>query len=130
MTEQINKVVHRIDHEGKDIFVVDLSGLSSKDLAAAVELGADGLIKASEITGGNKLLVMVDVHDSQFLQSGVLTSVKSAGTSLKPFVKALATVGSAGFVSYALNLFGLVAGMPTKEFLDINDAKDWLIQQA
>ena len=129
MSEQIDNVVHRIDYEGKDIFVVDLSGLSSKGLAAAVELGAQGLIKASESTSGDKLLVMVDVNDSQFLQSGVLGSVKSAGMSLKPFVKALATVGSAGFVSYALNLFGLVAGTPTKEFLNMSEAKDWLVQQ-
>ena len=64
MAEQINDVVQRITHGGKDIFVVDLSGRSSKDLAAAVVAGADGLIKGAERTNGNKLLVMVDVHDS------------------------------------------------------------------
>ena len=128
MAEQINDVVQRITHGGKDIFVVDLSGRSSKDLAAAVVAGADGLIKGAERTNGNKLLVMVDVHDSQFLQSGVMGSVKNAGKSLRPYVKALATVGAAGFVSYALNLFGLVSGTHTKEFLNEHDAKEWLTQ--
>jgi hypothetical protein len=127
MAERINNVVYKVNHEGKDIFVVDLSGMSSADLAAAVKSGAEGLIKGSESANGNKLLVMVDVHNSQFLQSGVLGSVKSAGMSLKPFVKALATVGSAGFVGYALNLFGLVSGTQTKEFENDDDAKDWLI---
>lgn len=130
MNQRLSTTMEVMEHRGTRITYVNYEGLSEETLASEIRNNHRIAMGVAKNRGGKRdILILVNATNTYFTGSS-LDEMKASAAELKPFVIALAAVGVSGFKSFVLDLFGSVSGVPTKDFDDIEKAKDWLVDQA
>lgn len=116
-----------IEHKGTRILYNDFSGLENSE--AALEALADTRDLIAEQPEGS-LLTLTNVAGTNLFETDVATALYELLRHNKPYVRAAALVGIAG--QGQDDLYHLVthqARRKFKTFDDLEEAKDWLVEQ-
>lgn len=114
-----------IEHKGKRIFFADYSGF--QDFEAFKE-EADNSTSITISQPDDSVLLLVDVTDTIGNPEMVDYITKSANKD-KEKMKKTAVVGVSGYRRIFLRAVVRLTGMAVKPFDDIEEAKDWLVQE-
>lgn len=116
---------HFITHRGKQILVLNYSGLEETP-ETLVEIEKSREIVAREPP--QSVLTLTYVRDAKY-DGRVIQALKELAAHNKPFVRAGAVVGMSLLhrVVYQLVIFATKRKLAT--FEDLQDAKDWLVEQ-
>jgi hypothetical protein len=129
MNQRLSKTMEAIEHRGARITYVNYEGLSDEELAAEIRNNNRVALDLAKNRGAKRdVLILVNAKNA-FFTGKSLEEMKASAAELKPFVVALAAVGVSGFKTFVLELFGSISSVPTKDFDDIEKAKDWLVDQ-
>lgn len=115
-----------IEHKGKKIFYQDFSGQFDNSAAVRAELEAVRKVVVSEPK--DSVLVLSDFRDTA-VGSDLLASMNAASNATKDRVHKTAVLGVSGMKRKLGDLLTTLTGQPLKYFDDIEEAKDWLVQE-
>ncbi len=117
----------RIEHQGKSITWLDLSGLNSTDVApslAAIREAAE-VIRAQP---RGSVRTLTDVSGSA-APTQVMDALKAMVRDNKPYVKAAAVVGLSPLQRMLARAVAAFSGRTLQTFDAVDQAKDWLATQ-
>ena len=114
-----------IRHKGKDILFIDLSNIQEAELEIEMANEAERIIKEQP---PNSVLTLVDYTGMRLDVQGIEVQ-KKYSMSIKPYVRASATVGIDGFKNVIVRSVVRITGRKIKLFPDLESAKDWLATQ-
>jgi len=115
-----------IEHKGKKIFYQDFSRQFYDVTAVKTEL--DEVQKIVIAQPKNSVLVLSDFRDTS-VGSDLLASMNAASNATKDYVHKTAVLGVTGMKQKLADLLTVLTGQPLKYFDDIEEAKDWLVQE-
>lgn len=115
-----------IEHRGRKILLLDYSGLRDpsetlREIAKSKELVAR--------QPPDSLLTLTYVRDARY-DSSVIQALKDLAAHNKPYVKAAAVVGMSGIHRAVYSTLILFTRRNIKAFDEMEEAKDWLVEQA
>jgi len=117
------KRIYPIWHKGEKIYFTDWSGLINEEEAlAAIEATTSFIEKNNEYN----LLELIDVSNS-YATPAVLLKLKKAANRSKPFSKKKAVVGITGSKKVLLMAVNRFIDGSIKGFENLEEAKDWLV---
>ncbi len=116
--------VRFIEHRGKAILFIDLSGCATEGLFPLVE-EAKAAIRTQR---HGSVLTLTDVTDTCF-DSTLSVAMKELVQHNKPYVAAAAVVGVTGLKQIILNSVMRFSGRHLHAFPSLDEAKDWLASQ-
>jgi hypothetical protein len=123
--------LQRILHKKKHIVIASYLGIKKEEeFINAITEATELVIKESDrINGnpGNEILLLVDVTDA-VINANVVAAFKTSAQMAKPYVKKMAVVGIMGIRKFLLETVNRFSGMGGRPFLDIEKAKDWLVE--
>ena len=114
-----------IDHRGKQVLVLDYSGVRDPE-AALAEIEHSKRVVARQPP--NSLRVLTNVRDARY-NAAVLQGMKDLAAHNAPYVRASAVVGMSGLHRIAYQAVILFSKRKIQVFDDPNAALDWLVQQ-
>lgn len=115
-----------IEHQGLRILYHDFSNIQDVDEAVEVVRAAAGPMRACP---PNSVLALTNVAGSRF-NKRVLDAIVELTKGNKPFVKASAIVGLSGLTKAAYIMIGRLTGRSIHALNSLDEAKDWLAEQA
>jgi hypothetical protein len=116
--------VRVVNHKGKQVLILDLSGCNASDSAAVLVEGR----KLVQLQAPGTALTLTDVSDAHFDE----TANREAQTNAKvnaPHVKAAALVGVKGLRKIVFDAITRVTGRAYVTFESRERALDWLAMQ-
>jgi hypothetical protein len=116
--------VRFITHQWRQILLLDFSDCGVDELLKAMD-SAKKLIRAE---GQSSLLILTDVTAARY-NLEVVEKLKEFTNGNKPYVKASAVVGLDGMKKIIYNAVTKFSGRNIPAFDDIENAKQWLIEQ-
>ncbi len=119
------KRVKYIYHNGRQILFLDFSGCNVEDFHITIK-EAEKLIRAEP---PNSVLTLSDVTGAKY-NLEVTQALKEFVKGNKPFVKAGAVVGLDALKKIIYNSVMHFSGRNLLAFDDIEEAKDWLVEEA
>ncbi|MDX1570293.1 MAG: hypothetical protein R3200_07390 [Xanthomonadales bacterium] len=115
-----------IEHKGHKIVFMDFARIES------IEAGVQYAKEAQEFVAAQPkkkhLLTLVDVSDSPFNRQ-ITDALSKLSSHNKPYVIANATVGVTGLKGTLLKTISRLTGRNLKAFDDVDEAKDWLVEE-
>jgi SpoIIAA-like len=114
-----------IEHKGKKIFYQDFSKHFYNSEAVKAELIEVQKVVLSEPE--NSVLVLSDMRDTN-VGSDLLPAMNAASTATKNHVRKTAVLGVLGMKRKLADLLTALTGQPLKYFDDIEEAKNWLVE--
>ncbi len=114
-----------VKHNGKDILVVDISGIREVEESIAILQSATRLVKTQ---ASGSLLMLTNVSGTHYDRTGA-DAIKTYSRENTPFVKASAVVGVSGIKRLVLNTIVKITGRKIMPFDDVEAAKNWLAGQ-
>lgn len=113
-----------IDHKGKRIFHIDLSGLGRNADAFQEELAAAESVTIQQ--PGDSLLVLTDIRDT-VVSSEAMNVAKQSSARTTGHICKTAVLGVMGIRKILLDAVSRFSGQRFEAFDDIEAAKDWLV---
>lgn len=115
------KNLETIQHKGKSIFVLDLSGATSGDVKEITETAHSKIASVPQ----KSALILTDVTNATYnnVSSAAIKDFTSKNT---PFVKASAVVGADGLRAVLLQAVAAITKREIKTFGTRTEAMDWL----
>ena len=114
-----------IEHRGRSILLLDYSGI--RDVAEALrEIEASREVVRAQPPGS--LLTLTYVRDARY-NTDVVQALKALAEHNRPFVRAGAVVGMSGIHRAVFSTILLFTRRSLKAFDDMEEAKDWLVEQ-
>lgn len=113
-----------ITHDGKEILLLDFSGLKSNEAIALIEPAKAVISKKPQ----NSVLTLTDVTDVRFNEDLSRKMVEFT-THNKPYVRAAAVVGITGLKQVIFNAVVALSKRNLSTFDTRDDAKKWLVAQ-
>ncbi len=113
--------VRFIQHEGKDILLLDFSGCMADEVLVMIDKAKDVISSQPE----KSLLTLADVTDARFNER-VSQDMKEFTAHNKPYVKASAVVGITGLKRIIFDAVMRFSGRKISAFDNIEEAKTWL----
>ncbi len=113
-----------VSHKGKQIVVVDFSGLSATEYPAVMH-------QAMRFIGGmnkGEVLTATVIEGTRF-GVGTTDDVKAYSAHIRPYVKASAVVGLSGLQKVIFATVRPFLSQNLQSFDDLEKAKDWLASQ-
>jgi hypothetical protein len=117
-----------IRHKGVGIIFFDYRGLDDTALVDQIKTNVEQ-VEALVQKGERNLLRLTDVTGT-YASDDIIDAFKRAAVRLKPHFKASAVVGIKGGKKFLLDLVSRFAGIGIRPFDDVEEAKDWLVEQA
>ena len=114
-----------IDHQGKKIFFIDFSDLTSVAEIKKVILDAQKYICSQPKSSVNTLTSVEGTHFNNEIKDLFADFLKGN----KPFVKASAIIGISGLKQIMFNSLMVISGRDSHSFSTLDQAKDWLTRQ-
>ncbi|HBX70066.1 MAG TPA: hypothetical protein DEH25_11995 [Chloroflexi bacterium] len=114
-----------VDHNGKKIWHIDLSGFGSNVHATQDELEA-----ASQVTlqqPENSLLVLSDLSGTT-ISTQLLKIAQKSSADTNKYVKKTAVIGITGYRKYFIDAVSAFSGQKFSAFNTMEEALDWLAQ--
>jgi hypothetical protein len=118
------KRINFIIHKWRQILLLDISHCSSDEVIKTID-EAIGVIRSQP---ESSLLILTDVKDAGY-DLEVIEKLKEFTGGNKPYVRASAVVGLDGLQKVVYNAVTLFSKRTLPVFDDIENAKDWLIEQ-
>jgi SpoIIAA-like len=115
-----------IDHKGMKIFYQDFSRQFYNSAAVKAEL--DEVQKVVTAQPRDSVLVLSDFRDTS-VGSDLLSSMNTASNATKDYVRKTAVLGVTGMKRKLADLLTALTGQPLKYFDDLEEAKNWLVQE-
>ena len=117
-----DKRVKLIEHKGKTIIYLDLSGLQG-DVIVSIVQRFEQLVMESDDPLALTNLINARVYGD------ALAEIKRVAKAVRPHLNKRAVVGITGVKSILYKSVNLLArGVPTKTFDNIEDAKEYLVE--
>jgi hypothetical protein len=129
VSEKITDRMEWITHKGVRIIFADDRGLEGEPLLQHIRECEKALVEIGQRQGEGSILIVTEVTDA-VISGEVMNTLKQASLVLKPYIKASAGVGITGIRKYLLNVLSTFSGVDTKAFDTMEEAKDWLAEQA
>jgi hypothetical protein len=114
-----------IEHKGRKIFYQDFSRQFYNSAAVKAEL--DEVQKVVTEQPRDSVLVLSDFRDTS-VGSDLLSSMNTASNATKNYVRKTAVLGVTGMKRKLADLLTALTGQPLKYFDDLEEAKNWLVQ--
>jgi SpoIIAA-like len=114
-----------IEHKGKKIFYQDFSRQFYNSVAVKTELAE--VQKVVTAQPKDSILILSDFRDTS-VGSDLLASMNTASNATKEHVHKTAVLGVTGMKRRLADLLTALMGQQLKYFDDIEDAKNWLIE--
>lgn len=114
-----------IKHNGRDLLVVDISGIRNVNESIETMQNATRLIKTQ---APKSVLLLTNVTDTRYDTAGA-DAIKIYSKENTPFIKASAVVGVSGIKRLIFNTIIKITGRKIMPFDDVEAAKDWLAEQ-
>lgn len=111
-------------HEGQKIIKLDFSGLKSKEEIEAVILVSKPIIRKSP----NSVYTLTNIKGMHF-NNEIKELFSEFTKGNKKYVKAGAIHGASGLHKIIINGLNKLTGRKLKAFDDVENAKNWLVQQ-
>ncbi len=117
------------EHQGKQIFYIDLSKCGADDQAVQTELTQLISTVGKEFYAQplKSILVLVDLRDT-IMTRGVQKMITERIEDTRKFIRKTAVVGLTGIRGIFLDYFALMAGSDTVGFSEPEAAMEWLIK--
>lgn len=115
-----------IEHRGTRILFLDFSEVQDKDEALRAIFDAWEIIRTQP---PNSLLTLTYVKNSRF-DTDIVNALKELAQKDEPFVKAGAVVGLSGLQRVVYRAVTYFSGRHLPAFEEMEEAKDWLVEQA
>jgi hypothetical protein len=115
-----------IEHKGRKIFYQDFSRQFYNSAAVKAEL--DEVQKVVTAQPRDSVLVLSDFRDTS-VGSDLLSSMNTASNATKDYVRKTAVLGVTGMKRKLADLLTALTGQPLKYFDDLEEAKNWLVQE-
>jgi len=120
--------MERIHHRGTTILYFDYRGLDDEAFIHRLEENVRA-VEALAAKGERGLLRLTDVRDT-YASPEIMEAINKAAVRTKEYYRASAVLGVQGGRKVLLNLVNRLSGIGVRPFDDIEQAKDWLVEQA
>lgn len=111
-----------INHGGKDILFLDFTGCNTNEVLAIIEESKKIIRTRPE----GSLLTLTDVTNARFNEV-VTERMKELTAYNKPYVKAAAIIGIAGFKKIIFEAVMMFSKRKIHIFENVHEAKEWLV---
>lgn len=118
--------VSLIQHRGVSIAYHDFTNIADHQEALEAFRQSAALVRAQPPAS---VLTLTNVEGSRF-NKDILDGLKELTAGNKPFVKAACIVGLSGLLHVAYMAVMAFSGRQMPSFSSLEEAKDWLVQQA
>lgn len=116
-----------IEHRGHRILYQDFSDITDPTLALATIEQAIEFVERLPADGS--LLILTNAHGSRY-NTEVLDALKGLAKHNQPWVRASAVVTGSALHRVAVTAVRLFTGRTIEVFGDVEEAKDWLVEQS
>jgi len=114
-----------IEHKGKNIFFIDISGFQMDTKGFKAELDEAAAITTQQPE--NSVLVLTDIRSTVVSKEAVGIAKDSSAQTTK-YVRKTAVLGVEGFRKVLLDAVSRFSGQKIVTFDDVEKAKDWLVR--
>jgi len=120
--------MEKIVHRGKTLLYFDYRGLDDQGLIQQLRENVDAVEALA--AGGEQLLLGLSDFRGAYASPEILEAITKGAIRTKNLVKASAVLGVTGGKRVLLDLLNRSTGMGARPFDDIEEAKEWLVEQA
>ena len=115
-----------IEHKGKKIFYLDFSGFGYDVSALEAEMKEANPIVCAQPE--NSTLVITDVRGT-VASKEAMPLYKAVAAKTKPYARKSAVVGITGYRKVLLQAVAIFSGRSFGSFTDLDEAKDWVVEE-
>jgi hypothetical protein len=119
--------IRRIEHQGRQVALLDFSGVNDPAEWAREVANARSLVAAHPANG--TLLTLTDVTDVRY-DKEIVQMFRELAAHNKPYVRAAAVITPSALNRSVISMVGVVTRRKLQAFDTRSAALDWLVQQA